>query len=302
MSIWTAAMLSAALLMQQAAPAATAKPPEDTTVDSLTVTAKKTPEVEAIEAFVSSVSDQTANRRLGRWDRKICPGVMGLKNDYAQLMLDRIAATATEIGLEVGEPGCKANMIIIATAESDKLTRQMVKEHPDAFAKFDSGIRAPRKALDAFVVSKAPIRWWHVTARTSADGQRYQPGDNVRVRDIGRLRGGTRDDFATVIIILDVTRVGKLRFSSLADYIAMVGLAQVDPKADTSGVESVLNLFADRDAGVEPAEAMTSWDKAYLKGLYDARRDVRRGDAQEDDITRTMSRELAGSPKKDKKD
>ncbi|HRD45463.1 MAG TPA: hypothetical protein PLF78_03160, partial [Caulobacter sp.] len=119
MSIWTAAALGAALLLQQAAPAAppTTPPAEDgTTVDSLTVTAKKAPEREAIEAFVSSVSDQTANRRLGRWDRKVCPGVMGLRNDYAQLMIDRIATTATEIGLEVGEPGCKANMIIIATA------------------------------------------------------------------------------------------------------------------------------------------------------------------------------------------
>lgn len=303
MSIWTAAALSAALLFQQAAPAtAPASPPDQgTEVDSLTVTAKKAPEKEAIEAFVSSVSDQTANRRLGRWDRKVCPGVMGLKNDYAQLMIDRIAATATEIGLEVGEPGCKANMIIIATAESDKLVRQMVKEHPDAFAKFDSGIRRSRKDLDAFVASEAPIRWWHVTARTSADGQRYDIGQNVRVRDIGRLKGGTRDDFATVIIVLDVKRIGKLRFTSLADYIAMVGLAQVDPDAETTSVNSVLNLFSDRAAGVEPVEAMTAWDKAYLKGLYEARRDVRRGEAQEDDIARTMSDELAGKaqPKKD---
>ncbi|HRD45464.1 MAG TPA: hypothetical protein PLF78_03165, partial [Caulobacter sp.] len=180
------------------------------------------------------------------------------------------------------------------------LVRQMVKDHPDAFAKYDSGIRRSRRDLDAFVASGAPIRWWHVTARVTADGQRYKLGDDVRVREVSRLRGGTRDDFATVIIILDARRVGTLRFSSLADYIAMVGLAQVDPDADTAGVNSVLNLFGDRAAGVEPVEAMTAWDKAYLKGLYEARRDVRRGAAQEGDIARTMGEELAGEGEKKK--
>lgn len=291
MSFWTAAAVSVALLLQQTAPAQT-PPADEPTVDSLTVTARKVPEDEAIQAFVTSVSEQTANRKLGRWDRKVCPGVMGMREDYARLLVDRIAATALEVGLEVGEPGCKANLIVLATADSDKLTRQMVAQYPDAFAKYDSGIRRPRKDLDRFVASKAPVRWWHVTARTTADGQRYQPGDNVRVRDVGRLRGGTRDDFATVIIIVDVTRVGKVKFASLADYIAMVGLAQVDPRADLDGVSTVLNLFADRDAGLQPVVTLSDWDRAYLKGLYEARRDVRRGTDQEDDIARSMKKDL----------
>lgn len=306
MSIWTAAALSAALMFQQA-PAATtppAAPDDDTTVESLTVTAKKVPETEAIEAFVTSVSEQTANRKLGRWDRKVCPGVMGMRNDYARILIDRIAETAVKIGLDVGEPGCKANMIILATADSDKLTKQMVKDYPDAFAKYDSGVRRSRKDLDAFVATGAPIRWWHVIGRTTADGQKYDQGESVRVRDVGRLHSTTRDDFATVIIIMDTTRIGKLRFSSLADYIAMVGLAQVDPDADVGGVSSVLNLFDDRAAGVEPAVAMTEWDMAYLKGLYTARRDARRGEAQEDDIARSMVKDLGGTekPKKGEKD
>ena len=160
-------------------------------------------------------------------------------------------------------------------------------------AKFDSGIRASRRALDRFTVSKAPVRWWHVIARTTADGQRYQKGENIRVRDAGRLRGGTRDDFDRVIIIMDVTRIGKLRFASLADYIAMVGLAQIEPEAEITGVSTVLNLFADRAAGAEPVARMTDWDKAYLKGLYAARRDVRKGDDQEKDIARSMADDLA---------
>ncbi|MDP2260307.1 MAG: hypothetical protein Q8J89_11385 [Caulobacter sp.] len=292
MSIWLAAAMSAAMFAQPAPPAT--PPAEDgTTVDSLVVTARPAPEKEVIAAFVATIADETGNDRLGRWDRKICPGVVGLRADYARLLVDRIAETAVEIGLEVGEPGCKANMIVLATAESDKLANSMVKDYPEAFAKFDSGIRPSRRALKAFTTSKAAVRWWHVIARTTADGQRYQKGDQVRVRDVGRLRGGTRDDFDRVIIIMDASRIGTLRFASLADYIAMVGLAQVDPEAEITGVSSVLNLFADRAAGVEPPERMTDWDRAYLKGLYAARRDVRRGDAQEKDIARSMVDDLA---------
>jgi hypothetical protein len=295
MSTWLAMALSAALLAQQAAPAATAAKSEDeTTLEGLVVTAKPLPQKEAIESFVAGISAETGNKRLGRWDRKVCPGVVGLRNDYSQLMIDRIAGAAVEIGLEVGEPGCKANIIVLGTAEADKLARSMIKQYPDAFAKYDGGIRPPRRKLNAFMTSDAPVRWWHVTRRTTADGQRYDLGETMRVRDGGRLKDGTRDDFDRVIIILDVTRIGKLKFATLADYVAMVALAQVDADADTGGALSVLNLFSDREAGAEPVDQLTEWDKAYLTGLYDARRDVRRGAAQEDDIARSMGEDLSG--------
>lgn len=293
MSIWSIAALSIALLAQQPA---SAPDSEGTTVDSLVVTARPAPEASAIEAFVATVADETGSKRLGRWDRKVCPGVMGFRPQYAQLILDRIAASAVEIGLEVGEPGCKPNIIIFGTADSDALTRDLVKEYPSAFAKYDDGIRATKASFEAFMASKAPIRWWHVTRRTTADGQQYNRGDQVRVRSVGRLSVGTRDDFDRVIIVMDVTRMGRLRMSSLADYIAMVGLAQIDPEAEITGVSSVLNLFSDRAAGVEPVAAMTEWDKAYLKGLYGAKRDARRGTDQQEDITRAMARDLAAPP------
>lgn len=293
MSAWSAAALSVALLAQQPA---TASVEDGTTVDSLVVTARPAPETKAIEAFVATVADETGNRRLGRWDRKVCTGLMGFRPTYAQMLIDRIAASAIEIGLEVGEPGCKPNMLIFGTADSDKLTKELVKEYPAAFAKYDDGIRASKRSFEGFMTSTAPVRWWHVTRRTTADGQQYNRGDQVRVREVGRLNSGSRDDFDRVIIVMDVTRMGRLRMSSLADYVAMVGLAQVDPEAETTGVSSVLNLFADRAAGVEPAAGMTAWDKAYLKGLYGAKRAARRGSDQEKDITRSMVKDLAAPP------
>lgn len=308
MSIWMSAALSAMLFMQQAAPAATTTPTppaaeDETTVEGLTVTARPTPETKAIEAFVGSIAAETngATKRLGRWDRSICPGVVGMRNDYAKVLIDRIATTAVDVGLKVGEPGCKANMVILATAESDKLAKQMVDDFPDAFAKWDEGIRQPRAELDKFVVSQAPVRWWHVAFRTTADGQRFQQGDSITIRGVSRRNASTREDFDRVIIILDVKRAGKLQFATLADYIAMVGLAQIDPDADIGGANSVLNLFADRAAGAAPVSGMTDWDRAYLKGLYSAQRAAPSGKFQKRDVVRSMSDDL-GAAKKDADD
>ena len=54
----------------------------------------------------------------------------------------------------------------------------------------------------------------------------------------------------------------------LADYVAMVTLAQNDPDADTGRYASILNVFDDP----ETATGLTDWDQAYLRGLYDAER------------------------------
>jgi hypothetical protein len=97
--------------------------------------------------------------------------------------------------------------------------------------------------------------------------------------------------------VVDAKRIGTIRFGALADYIAFVGLAQVDPEVDISGAPSILNLFNDRDAGREPVSGLTDWDNAYLEGLYSARRNTMTSDGQKDDVARSMTGELSATPK-----
>jgi hypothetical protein len=293
MSNLAPALLSALAILQAGAAAAPTAPGEPTTVEGLVVSAPTKTDKEQITSFVSSVTALSADKRLARWDRKICPGVIGLKAAYAQALLDRISLTAQSVGLEVGKPGCRPDILIVATADSDALVRQAVKDNPDTFAKYEDGVSRGRKALQAFVDSQAPVRWWHVTARKTSDGQTYVQGANVRVRSAGRVKSNTRTDFDHVVIVLDAKRMGVVKFSALTDYVTMVALAQINPDADTGGVPSILNLFSDKAVGATPPEGMTEWDMAYLQGLYDARRDARRGDRQEADVARTMDKTLS---------
>jgi hypothetical protein len=283
------------------------QPPRDTTVDSLVITAPPAQApIDSIGAFVGAVSEQTANGRLARWDRKVCPGVIGLKPPHGQILIDRIAVIAVSVGLEPGDPGCKANMIIVATDDGQALARSVVDGNPRGFARYESGATRGKAALKDFVETPRAVRWWHVTRTIGADGQRYGrdedgPG-SITVRSLGRLSATTRDDFDRVIIMVDVTRIGVIRFEALADYIAMVGLAQIDPDADAAGVTTILNLFADRDRGRDPAVGLTEWDLAYLQSLYSTKREVIRGSRQERDISRGMEGRLAPPPPQDDAD
>lgn len=286
---------------------APAPPPAapSTTVEGLVITARAAaPPVDTVSAFVADVSAPTVNGRLARWDRKICTSVIGLKPPYGQRIVDRIALVAVTVGLQIGEPGCKPNMVIVATDDSQAMAKVVVDRNRSILEGGVDGNSRGRKALKAFVETPRQVRWWHVTQTVGVDGFGYQRGmdgepGSLTVRSLGRIRATTRDDFLGVIIMVDVTRIGVIRFEALTDYIAMVGLAQIDPDTDPSGVPTVLNLFAARDSDATPPPGLTAWDVAYLQSLYTTDSAVIRGSRQERQIVTGMMSRLGVTPDKE---
>lgn len=280
----------AAAQPQPSAAAAPATPPladdSTTTVSEVVVVASP---IEALRSFVGEISAPASEGQLARWDRKICPGVLGLSARHAAYLNDRLAVAAYRVGLDVGEPGCRPNIFIGFTRDAGALAADIVKDNPGLVDKYgqEGGTRG-RRALRDFVETPRPVRWWHVTRTVTSDGFVVRPGEQVTVRSAGRVSRTTRQDFDRMIVLVDTSKVGVVRFGALADYVAMVALAQVDPTADTEGYSTILNLFADRDAGREPPEALTDWDVAYLQGLYQARRDALNDRRQQSDIVRRM--------------
>lgn len=107
----------------------------------------------------------------------------------------------------------------------------------------------------------------------------------VADRVVTRLRANIRYDMAWVIIVIDVTKTAQVPASSLADYIAMVALAQIDPQADFTAHDTVLNLFAPGAA----LHGMTEWDHSYLSALYDADANAANFASQKDDMERSLA-------------
>lgn len=296
----------AALALAFAAGAAHAQTPEqnnaaaDEAVDSEIVVVTAPSVDEMVRAFVGEVSDGGQMDQLGRWDRKVCPGVAGMRSRYAQALIDRIASIALTVGLEVGEPGCTPNALIYVTEDSDALAHELVTQHGSLVGRrYTDGHTRGRDALRDFAETPRPVRWWHVTQSVTADGFAVDQGDgmsapSVNVRTVGRLRRATREDFARVLIVIDARRIDGYRFGAVADYVAMAVLAQLDPEADTRPYDTILNLFAE---GEEVRRAMiTEWDLSYLDGLYHATRDARSTGRQERDIARRMREQVERAP------
>ena len=230
-----------------------------------------------------------------------------MEGRYARFMIDRIASVAAEIGVESGSPGCEPNIMIIAANDAEPLARAMVSDDPHGFRPANGISDLGSAALERFQATEAPVRWWHVSLTVVADsgeiaisldgdiaqsrGGGFSAGGApvplaVAVRDPSRLRANTREDLARVTIIIDTGKVGRIGFGALSEYVAMVALAQIAMDADTSGYETVLNLFsedADRTSG------LTRWDRDYLSALYSARQDRARSLQQVRDISQAMT-------------
>src|SRR5262249_11404471 len=141
----------------------------------------------------------------------------------------------------------------------------------------------------------APVRWWHVNHTTMRDGQVVtetsdgSPPENVLSGGASLIHRSSHQDFGVAYIIVDARQLQGVSFEALADYLAMVTLAQLSPTADTSGFSTILNLFTARDQGRPIPAAMTDWDVAYLHGLYGATQDARNAQTQEGEITHSMT-------------
>jgi len=269
----------------------------------------------AVHRFVSSVGAATPSTGvLARWGDRICPGVTGTNAVTAQTIIDQVARRAAALGVHTAAPGCAANLMIIVTNDSDRVAHDLYARRHISLVQPNgiNGSTLGEAALADFANTPRPIRWWHVAQTVTADGHGLSDargnrvaaggtaalqetstgGDAVgapRTRSNGtRLQSSTRQDLNTVIVIVDTRRMNGATVGAMADYVAFVSLAQVDPNVNTSGFPSILNLFSDQNASQRPV-AMTDWDLAYLDGLYHATRTAHNARQQENEIMRRMA-------------
>lgn len=262
---------------------------EGTTLPEVEVTGR--PTAEAVRDFVGRIAAPAQGRGLAQWRNRMCPGVANLSREAAQAIVDRITDVANDLGVETGEPGCEPNLVVIFTEDGRGLAQAMVERDKEIFHQNVSGLDRGTAALRDFQTAERPVRWWSLSLPVDADtGQRAVrvPGDfagNVdtrtanavgcvpedcalafapilQIRGPSRLRTQIIDKIYKTIIIVDVDQVGGRTTAELGDYLAFVGLAQVDPEADTVGFDTVLNLFDGSSQG------LTEWDRSYLQALY----------------------------------
>jgi hypothetical protein len=266
------AVLAALALVQDPAQATAASPsPQEApsvALEEVVVEGRRLEEL--TREFVDEVSAPPRRRGLARWRDGVCVGVSGIRQDIAQAVADHVSRVALEYGLRPGDPGCRANVLIVFAEDGQSLADAMVERRRRIFRVGVGGLDRGNVALGDFRGSDRPVRWWHVSiptdANTGAPGIRLPGGEAPFVMGSGMVNKGRwiRDDLNKVIIVVDGEHVNGVGLPQLADYLSMVALAQVDPDGDTGGFSTILNLFDD-PAG---SPGLTGWDRAYLDALY----------------------------------
>lgn len=290
-----ALMLAGAQVASPAAGVQAAPQDESTTLSTIEVEGQRRTAYDAARAFTNEILVTPPRRGIARWRTTdpICTGVVNMQRDVAQALADRIADRVIELGLQAGEPGCKANMIIVGADDGAAMASSLIEARPRAYITGIAGTSLTYRALNTFRTSDAPVRWWMLTvpldARTGAVTVRTPDSEDAPIRRIdgaGRLRSQDINAIFQVMVVVDVNRIGTVDVGQLGDYIAMVTLAQVDAQADVAGFETVLNLFQD-PAGVS---GLTDWDLTYLRQLYAADLSVLSASAQVGRIAGAMAR------------
>lgn len=259
--------------------AARAQVPQDqpTRVEDVVVEGRRVDDI--VARFVEEAAAPSHDRGLARWRGTVCVGVVNLAPEVAQGIVDRITDVMTPLGLEPGQPGCRAEVVIIFAADGQALAAELAEDHRRAFRSGIAGLDRGNQALDAFVASDRPIRWWHVSmpvdsetgsraTRLSGDTDMLGNPVSPEIRTMAsRLTSQIRDDLIKTLVIVDIDEIGALSGLQLADYLAFVSLAQIDLAGSYSGYDSVLAVFDDPSAA---PDGLTDWDLSYLFSLYEA--------------------------------
>lgn len=286
------------LVLGLASPQAAAPPQEPAPVTLGDVVVEGRQLERLAREFIEDVSAPNRRRGLARWNTPLCVGVINLRRDAAQAIIDRVSDVARELDVRVGEPGCKPNALVVAADDGAGMARAMVESRRREFRVGSTQMIQAPSALEAFQSDDRPVRWWQIsTPVDSQTGERAirlagdlgvtgEPSAPViTVFAASRIISQIRDDMSRVFIIVDIDDVSGLSVGVLADYLAMVTLAQIDDDADSARYDTVMNLFA--SPGL--VDGLTDWDMAYLQGLYSAEQNRISPNAQARNVANAVS-------------
>ncbi len=226
--------------------------------------------------FVEEAARPVAGRGLARWMRPVCIGAVNFRREVGEAIADGVAARASEFGIAIEDAPCTPSLLIVGAADGAEFADAWVRRRPRDFRWNVTGSRDRASSLERLKTSADPVRWWHISIPTYYDVFYNSVAPAVRVPGraapsrmvyaMSQLRGRTRDDMVRSVVVVDVNAVAGLSTQQLSDYLTMVSFAQIDPAADVSSFDSILNLFRAPDANPR----MTAWDEAYMRSLYSA--------------------------------
>lgn len=217
---------------------------------------------------------------VARFETQVCPRVLGLPQDYANVVETRIRSITEAVGSRTAGAGCEPNLTLIVAEDGAETLASLRKKRPLVFAAMSNAelLRLRR--------SRGPVWNWYSVDPKRADGgpvehmsmisfdggppKPISPDAYIASNvSMSRLTAPVRLDLTLSFIILDKDSLEGLTLAQIADFSAMLGLSMINyERAASVRQASILQLFAKGNPAESAVETVTSFDVAYLKGVY----------------------------------
>jgi hypothetical protein len=258
------------VLMTIAAMAAASAALADPPAPVVTVTAEPKPSPglnHQTSAFVNTIAAQAPDESLVRWGEPICPYAVGLGAEQNAAIAQKIALVANAAGAPVATTDCHPNFVVVATGQPDRLLAAWRKRDPGLFG---DGLPSD---ISRFLTKERPVRVWYNALRKTVGGEaitqdqtQFFGEPTISSFTLSRLRFETVLGLQSAIVVVDTNQVQGFTIGQIADYAAMVGLAELKLDGDLGDAPTILRLFSasasDRPSG------LTGWDTGFLAGMY----------------------------------
>jgi hypothetical protein len=249
-----------------------------------------------VQTYVRGMTTRTYEGSLMRWSDPVCPLVAGLPQDQGEFVLRRISEVARTAGAPLAPEACRPNLLIVSTDEPDRLLRGWRARAHGLFGHEQPAV------IRRFLERQRPVRvWYNADLRPARRGPMFTDAGGISPMFPGvRVVGGAEasriilnvvQDPSSVIEIIDARRAKGVSIGQLADYVAMVGLAQIDLDSDLGDAPTILRLFS-----LPPAtrpEGLSAWDSSFLEALYHTSQDTR---LQRASVTDKVLRDAVATP------
>lgn len=264
-------VLTAAMLAASGAQAQQTTPPPKPALDTVEVVGHREKLSKEVQTFVGKLT-QLDGELVSSWVMPICPKVVADDPAHAEYIRQRLLEVAREVPFDAEtDAKCRANTFVIVTSAPEKFIAQWKERDPGMF------IWRPRRDVTRSPES-LPVRTWHNVAIEPADGEVMMEGNTATIGSrlpsgakkykakASRIQSNVSENLKSVLVLVDTNQAAGVTLRQLADYIAMVSFSKVDLDVDFGRSNSILRLFA--DDGIVRPDSLTTWDLAFLRGLY----------------------------------
>lgn len=217
----------------------------------------------AVEAISPNVSQ---TEPLARFFGTVCVSSSGLPKEANRHIVARVEDIASGLGLNIGKPGCQANIVILFVPDGKKAVQDLsAKGSPSLSSQSPSSIRRILKEAGAG-------RGWIETEVRSRDGDRIHykvsSAPELSLATSSQMTLPIRRDIVSSVVMIDRDAVAGLNINRVAEYAAFRALTGVHSDGWLNG-QSIMSLFT-KNAAYSP-DGMTQFDEVYLKVLYNGK-------------------------------